>query len=133
MDNTPSDIHDPQALMEELEQFRKEKEKIRMLVGQIGGKDSAKHDKVVNIVFCVLLSVLLSFDVARHAFHLHVPLPPLFSLELGIFLVSLKIIWMMHRQSKVDHFQFWILNSIEFRLNEITKRIKKVEKRMPES
>ena len=55
------------------------------------------------------------------------PLPPLFSIELGVLLVSVKIIWMIHKQGRVEHFQFWILNSIEFRLNEITKSVRRLE------
>jgi len=41
--------------------------------------------------------------------------------------VSIKIIWMIHQQQKIDHFQFWILNSIEFRLNEIVRRTRIIE------
>jgi len=35
---------------------------------------------------------------------------------------------MIHRQTKVEHFQFWILQSIEFRLNDLSKKIKNIEK-----
>jgi hypothetical protein len=66
-------------------------------------------------------------DVFRHLLMMELPLPPLFSLELGVLLVSVKIIWMIHKQAKVEHFQFWILNSIEFRLNEITKSVRRLE------
>jgi hypothetical protein len=45
-------------------------------------------------------------------------------------MVSLKIIWMMHKQSKVEHFQFWILNSIDFRLNDISKEIRQLRDRL---
>lgn len=45
------------------------------------------------------------------------------SLELGLLFVSLKIVWMTRRQSKVEHFQFWILGSIEFRLNAIARQL----------
>jgi hypothetical protein len=41
--------------------------------------------------------------------------------------VSLKIIWMIHAQTKVDHFQFWILNSIEFRMNMVSRRIAELD------
>jgi hypothetical protein len=118
---------DTEALQEELEQFRKEKEKIRALVGQIGGVASNRRDRVVNIVFLIAIAILLIADVLRHIAHLDVPLPPLFSLELGVLLVSVKIIWMIHKQARVEHFQFWILNSIEFRLNEITKSVRRLE------
>jgi len=30
----------------------------------------------------------------------------------------------------VEHFQFWILNSIEFRLNDISRRIEGIEKKV---
>jgi len=115
------------ALQEELEQFREEKEKIRALVGQIGGVDSNKRDRTLNILFIVAIGLLFLTDVFRHALHFEMPLPPLFSIELGVLLVSVKIIWMIHKQGRVEHFQFWILNSIEFRLNEITKSVRHLE------
>ena len=115
------------ALEEELEQFRREKEKIRALVGQIGGVGSSRRDLVVNYVFVVAIVFLLLADVFRHVLHIDIPLPPLVSLELGVLLVSVKIVWMIHKQGKVEHFQFWILNSIEYRLNEISKSVRRLE------
>ncbi|MBD3239722.1 MAG: hypothetical protein GF331_03990 [Chitinivibrionales bacterium] len=117
-------------LQEELEQFRAEKEKIRSLVGQIGGKASAKRDRVVNGVFMALLAVLFAADLLRHFHVIDLPFPTLFSLEIGILLVSVKIIWMIHKQARVEHFQFWILNSIEFRLNNLSKRFRTIEERL---
>jgi hypothetical protein len=128
-------MHDPDwtdtsALREELEQFRKEKEKIRALVGQIGGAKSNRRDRAINIVFLTAIAILFLADAFRHLLHADLPLPPLFSIELGVLLVSVKIIWMIHKQAKVEHFQFWILNSIEFRLNEITKSVRRLEERV---
>ncbi len=40
----------------------------------------------------------------------------------------MKSIWMMHKSTKVEHFQFWILNSIEFRLNDVAKQLRNLEK-----
>lgn len=119
--------HETQALQAELEQFKKEKETIRQLVGQIGGAGSRRRDLIVNIIFVVLMVALLVFDVMRHFLHIDVPLPPLFSLQMGVLLVSVKIIWMIHMQVKVGHFQFWILNSIEYRINDVSNRLKKLE------
>ena len=121
------------SLKEEMEQFRQEKERIRVVVGQIGGKRTNKRDRIINIVFVVGLLLLLLLDILRHYCHIQIPLPDVFSLEVGLLLVSLKIIWMIHNQSRVEHFQFWILNSIEFRLNDISKRIKQVEMTIIES
>ncbi len=125
----PEEI-DPKELMEELEQFRKEKERIRMLVCQIGGKHSQKRDHIINIAFICAMAFLFLFDILRHVFHLEVPLPQMFSLELAVLLVSVKIIWMIHKGSKVEHFQFWVLNSIEFRLNDVTKRLREIDKKL---
>ena len=123
---------DQTALLEELEQFRKEKERIRMLVGQIGGKHSQKHDQIINVGFIGAMSLLFFFDLLRHVFHVEVPLPQMFSIELAVLLVSIKIIWMIHKGTKVEHFQFWVLNSIEFRLNDLSKHIRKIEQTLSE-
>ena len=118
-----------QALKEELEQFRKEKEQIRKLVGQIGGASAAQADKVINVLFILVIIVLFGIDIFRHAFNIKIDaFPAMLSLEIGVLLVSVKIIWMIYKQSKVEHFQFWILNSIEFRLNDIAKRTRDIEK-----
>lgn len=117
-----------QALRNELEEYRKEKEQIRQIIGQIGGADTENKDKIFNILFIMLLVVIFLFDIARHIFHINIPyLNAMLSLEIGVLLVSVKIIWMIHKQTKVEHFQFWILNSIEFRLNDISKRIRELE------
>ena len=116
-----------ETLKEELEHFRLEKEKVRKLVGQIGGKASLKRDRTLNVLFILAIATLLILDFMRHLMGLSVPLPPLFSIELGVLLVSIKIIWMIHRSMKVEHFQFWILSSIEFRLNDLAKRMRKTD------
>ena len=120
-------------LTEELRQFQQEKEKIRRVVGQIGGASSIGRERVITIVFGVLLFVLFCADLARHYFGLPIPLPPLFSIGLGILLVSAKIIWMIQKQAKVEHFQFWILNSIEFRLDQISNRLRDIESDLREN
>jgi hypothetical protein len=116
------------SLQNELEQFRKEKEQIRAIVGEIGGKQSAKRDRIINVIFIIAIGSLFALD----ALHYYVPgfpslLPELFSIEVAVLLVSIKIIWMIHKQSKVEHFQFWILSSIEYRVNHIAKRLNEIE------
>lgn len=120
------------ALQEELEQYKKEKEKIKSIIGTIGGKTLSKYDRIFNILFITFLVVFFVLDILRHFFGIETALPPLFSLEIGLLLVSIKIIWMIHKQTKVEHFQFWILNSIEFRVNDIAKKLKKIEKHLHE-
>ena len=115
---------DTEQLREELERFRKEKEQIRELVGQIGGKNLARRDRIVNTIFISIIAVVFLLDILRHTAAVEVPLPPLLLLDLGVLLISLKIIWMIHKQSKVEHFQFWILSAMEWRLNEIITELK---------
>lgn len=124
------------ALQEEINSFRAEKEKIRMILGQIGGKNQARRARTVTFIFTAAIILLFILDVLRHFLGFDIPLPEMFSMAVGILLVSLKIIWMIHVQAKVGHFQFWILNSIEFRLNDMAKslngvidRMEKLEKR----
>ncbi len=118
-----------ERLREELEQYKQEKEQIRMLLGQIGGKRGSKKEQLVDIIMVGAVVILFVLDLFGQIFNYHI-LPQLFSLELAIMLVSLKIIWMMYRQSKVEHFQFWILNSIEFRLNDLSKDIQGLKKKL---
>lgn len=118
---------DPIKLKAELDQFKKDKEKIRKLMGQIGGKGAEKKDQVANLIFVTAIVLLAINDVLHHVFHMLTPLSIDFSIGLAVLLVSIKIIWMMHKATKVEHFQFWILNSIEFRLNEISKQLNSVE------
>jgi hypothetical protein len=119
-------------LTEELQHFQAEKEKIRQIVGQIGGTGSRKREKALTSLFVILLIILFVADAARYLFGIILPLPPLFSIEVGILLVSIKIIWMIHSQTRVEHFQFWILNSIEFRLDQISNRLREIEKQTQE-
>ena len=118
-------------LVEELHQFQAEKEKIRAVVGQIGGKASKRTEAIINIVFILAVLGLFVFEVISHMYHIAKDvLPPMLALSLGVFLVSIKIVWMIHRQSKIDHFQFWILNSIEYRLNDVSARVRDISKAM---
>jgi len=38
--------------------------------------------------------------------------------------------WMIHKQAKVEHFQFWILHSIEFRLNALAKQLRGIDEKL---
>jgi hypothetical protein len=115
------------ALRAELEDYRQEKEQIRKVIGVIGGNEDRKRDKALNWTIMVVLLSIFVIDILNHFFHIAIPVPPIFSLEVGMFLISLKIVIMIHKQSHVEHFQFWILNSIEFRINSIAKRLRNIE------
>ena len=124
-------MDETEILLQELEHYRSEKERVRKIIGQIGGSTSKRQDRAINIAFLTLVLALFVFDIFRELAGLSIRgLPPFLSMELALLLVSVKIIWMIHRQTKVDHFQFWVLNSIEFQINLISKRVKELEDRL---
>ena len=113
-------------LLTEIEEFNKERDRIRMMVGRIGGARYSKIDNIFNVVF---LSLILFFFVMEIFTNW---LPTYISLEISVLLVSIKIVWMIHSQQKYQHFVFWILNSIEFRENEMARHFRYIERRMDE-
>ncbi len=113
-----------QELLAELEEYNREKERIRAMLGKIGGKDYSHRDNIINMVFLGIILVLFTLEITTHF------LPSYVSLEVSVLLVSIKIVWMIHSQQKFNHFQFWILNTLEFRVNDMTKRVRKIEKQI---
>jgi len=118
---------DRRSLQQDLERFQREKEHIRAVIGQIGDVGATRRDRVVNIAFIVAVAFLFVLDVVRHLLDIPIPLPPMFFIGLGVLLVSIKIVWMIHQRTKVEHFQFWILSSIEFRLDHLARRIRQFD------
>ncbi|BDU49610.1 hypothetical protein [Haliovirga abyssi] len=113
-------------LLQELEDFKRDKERIRKIIGNIGGKAYSKLDMTINIVFLGIILVIFLLEMTIHL------LPAFTSLEIGVLLVSIKIAFMIHSQQRFNHFQFWILSSMEFKINEIDKKVKQIEKRTRE-
>jgi Flp pilus assembly protein TadB len=110
-----------EELREELEEFNRERDRIRRTIGSIGGQKYSRRDNWINAVF---LTVILTFFVLEITTKF---LPPLISLEISVLLVSIKIVWMIHSRHRYNHFVFWILNSIEYRLNESAGQMKRIE------
>jgi hypothetical protein len=121
-------MDDQQMLFQELERYRAEKDRIRSVLGQIGGVSSLKRDKLITVFFLIIVLLLFGFDLVRELLHLELGgLPHFLSTQLALFLISLKIVWMIYRQTRVDHFQFWILHSIEFQINLMAQRLRDLE------
>ncbi len=110
-------------LIRELDEFKKEKEKVRQLLGSIGGSNKNRNENIINMTFLAVVLVFFTLELTTHF------LPSAISLEIGVLLVSIKIILLIHSANKANHFSFWILNSIEFRVNEINKRTITLEKK----
>ena len=109
-------------LRAEIRHYLDEKEKIRKIVGQIGGR-SRKGEKIINHVFVV--TVLLAFLIALFFKEWR-----MLTIEIAVLLVSMKLIYLVSQEAKVNHFQFWMLSSIEWRLNDIGKRVRDIESKI---
>jgi hypothetical protein len=108
-------------LKEELEHFEQEKERVRAIIGKIGGVPVFRT-KLINALFVAVIAVsvflsIIGGDKLR-----------ILMIELATITLSLKIIYLIHCQMRVNHFEFWILSSLEWRLTELMKHIKKLEK-----
>jgi len=111
---------------EELEEFVREKERIRQIVGQVGGRPTIVG-KVMNIMMIVFILATLA---AAPFLPEHLELP---AVEIGLVLLSIKIFYFLHNEAKVIHFQFWMLSSLEWRLNDMAKRIINIDKAIQQS
>ena len=107
-------------LKKELEHFHQEKERVRAIIGQIGGVPKFRT-KLFNAIFIVVIaaSVVISV-IAGESLRL-------LMIELATVTLSVKIIYLIHCQMRINHFKFWILSSIEWRLTEMRKEIKKLK------
>ena len=110
-------------LKRELENFEKEKERVRAIIGQIGGVPKSRT-RFVNALFIIILvvSVIISI-LADEKWRL-------LMIELATVTLSVKIIYLMHAQMRVAHFEFWILSSLEWRVNEIMKQLRQLKKQV---
>lgn len=108
-------------LKEELEHFQQEKERVRAIIGKIGGVPRFRA-KLVNIVFIVVItaSVIISIFSGQEL--------RLLMIELATIALSVKIIYLIHCQMRVNHFEFWILSSLEWRLTEIMRHVRHLDK-----
>lgn len=111
-----------EEILKEINEYNRERDQIKMMLGKIGGTAYSSVDMIINIVFLSIILGLFILELTTHW------LPSYISLEVSVLLVSIKIVWMIHSQYKFNHFQFWILNSIEYRMNSIAGKMKSMEK-----
>ncbi|HUX12259.1 MAG TPA: hypothetical protein VMW87_04485 [Spirochaetia bacterium] len=112
-------------LLAEIAEYNQEKERIKKMLASVGGTAFSRRDAAVNIVFLVIVVALFLLSIA---FHL---VPTFVSLEIGVLLVSVKVVWMIYSQHRFNHFLFWILHSLEYRVNEIAAAVKETAPKRP--
>lgn len=113
-EKTKDEIND---LKQALENFEQEKERVRAIIGSIGGVPKFRT-KLMNILF---IAVIITAGVVSIFADEKLRL---LMIELTTVMLSLKIIYMIHVQTRVNHFKFWILSAIEWRINEMMVHIK---------
>jgi ABC-type multidrug transport system fused ATPase/permease subunit len=112
------DLREKQKELEaEIRDFEKERESVRNIVGKIGGKPAFKT-RLVNVIFMVLVLVVFALSI------LYGGKVRFFMIEVGILLLSLKLVFFLESQIRLNHFQFWILSSLEWRINKLDKRMR---------
>lgn len=110
------------TMLQELEEYERERDRLKRVMEQMSGKPQTVLNRVINVA---IVAAIVALAVVEFVFKL---IPAILALEIGVLLVSVKIIWMMYMQEKAFHFQFWILNSLEYRINDMTKRLRSIEK-----
>lgn len=119
MDEPSKEIEDEISdLKQELEHFQQEKERVRAIVGKIGGVPTF-NTKLANWIFIVVIVITLAISIIGGKRY------QLLMIEIATVALSAKIIYMIHCQMKINHFKLWMLSSIEWRLNEMMKHVRK--------
>lgn len=112
-----------------LESIKTEKDKIRKILDTAGAKTPGKIDKLINVFLILFVIITCLFYILKNMYNFQLSSISIDSLLIVVILfVCIKILINIHIQSKVNHFQFWILNSLEFRLNDISKKLNDIEK-----
>jgi hypothetical protein len=113
-------------LRKELEHFQKEKERVRAIVGKIGGVPKTQA-KIINAVFIVVIALSLIISILGGEKW------RLLMIEIATVALSIKIIYLIHAQMRAVHFEFWILSSLEWRVNEVMKHLRELKKDLEDS
>jgi len=108
-----------ELLEEEIESFEQDRENIRKIIGKIGGTPTGTT-RIVNIVFIILVLAVFAMSIMSGG------KVRFFMLEVGILLLSIKLVYFLESYMRLNHFQFWILSSLEWRLDKIDKNLKQM-------
>jgi len=122
MEQEYENLHDElNDLKEELEHFQQEKERVRAIIGKIGGVPKFRT-KLINAIFItvIAISVLLSIVGGEKL--------RILMIEVATITLSAKIIYLIHCQMRINHFEFWILSSLEWRLTELMRHVRRLRK-----
>ena len=107
-----SEVDDLKA---ELANFQREKERVRAVIGAIGGKPGPQTRRVTILLFILIGVAGLTAVIGGQNMRF-------LMVELTMLVLSIKIIYLIHCQTRLSHFKFWMLSSLEWRTSEIARR-----------
>ncbi len=107
-------------LEEEVKNYLQEKERVRRVLGRVGG-NPGKKERIMNILFLIIVAAVFIVGLIFPEQHI-------LTLEVAILLVSLKLALILRQNAKMNHFQFWMLSTIEWRIGELAKDLSKLKK-----
>ena len=111
-----------EELEAEIHSFEQDREKIRSIIGRIGGMPTTAA-RIINIVFIILVLAVFAMSIVWGG------KVRFFMIEAGILLLSLKLVYFLESHMRLNHFQFWILSSLEWRLDKIEKKLNEILKK----
>ena len=95
-------------------------EKLRELIGSFGGKPK-KGDRILNTVFLI---IVIGLFIAEFLWR---KIIGTIALDVAVLLISLKLIYLMHSQGRVNHYQFWILTAIEMKTTMMMEQLNRIQ------
>jgi hypothetical protein len=107
----------------EFQRYTEEGEELRRLLARTKALGDNRIHRTINVLLFIAAGILCGLQLTIRPFEGFV------SLEIGLFLVSFKLILMVDSSIRFNHFQFWILHSIEQRVNRMADRLDAMERR----
>lgn len=108
------------------EELEKEARDIAPAIASWGGKLTLKRKIITglffgSIVICFTIGIFTSGVFAKS------------SLEIGLLLLSVKIGYFIYNEARINHYEFWVLQSIESRLNTLLDEVRENRDALRES
>lgn len=119
-------------LQDVLKDYREQKKKVEKIMSRIGGKKGGKRTRIIDGALLILLVLIFLLDLAHHIFGIALT-PGLLTLEVGVLLISVKVIWIAHKRTQTEHFMFWFLSSLETRVNLLLDEIRELSDKISDS
>lgn len=99
------------------EDLEREARDIAPAIASWGGKPTLKSKILTGVFFgaivtCFTIGIFTTGVFAKS------------SLEIGLLLLSLKIGYFIYNEARINHYEFWVLQSIESRLNTLLEEVR---------